>query len=455
MTAAYHAPQALLPDGWARDVRLEVGADGSIVAVRPGDAGEGCERLAGAVLPGMPDLHCHAFQRAMAGLAQRLEPGEASFWTWRETMYRFLERLEPEDVAAIAAQLYVELLEGGYTTVVEFHYLHHDRDGRPYADPASMAWAVDEGARRAGIALTLLPVVYLTGGFDGRALEGGQRRFRLDPAGALDLLDRVGERFGDDPDRALGLAPHSLRAVPPAALAEAVRGAAPSLPLHIHVAEQVREVRDCLEATARRPLARLADLVGLSERWCLVHATHLDDDEALLLAGSGAVAGLCPTTEADLGDGLFRLPEHLEGGGRLGIGSDSNVGTDAFAELRLLEYGQRLTSLRRLVAASAAEPSTGGRLWRAALAGGAQASGRPIGRLAPGLRADLLVLDGASPIHAGLAGDRLLDALIFGPGRAPIRDVMVGGRWVVRDGLHPRRAAIGAAYRSVLARLLA
>jgi formimidoylglutamate deiminase len=448
------AETALLPDGWARDVRLEVGADGSLVAVRPGDAGEDCERLAGTVVPGMPDLHCHAFQRAMAGLAQRLEPGEASFWTWRETMYRFLERLRPEDVAAIAAQLYVELLEGGYTTVVEFHYLHHDRDGRPYADPASMAWAVDAGAREAGIALTLLPVVYMTGGFDGRELEGGQRRFRLDPAGALDLLQRLARRLGDDPDRALGLAPHSLRAVPPAALVEAVRGADPSWPLHIHVAEQVREVRDCLEATGRRSLARLADLVELGERWCLVHATHLDDEEVLLLAGSGAVAGLCPTTEADLGDGLFRLPEHLDGGGRLGIGSDSNVGTDAFAELRLLEYGQRLTSLRRLVAASEAEPSTGGRLWRTALAGGAQASGRPIGRLVPGCRADLLVLDGASPTHAGLAGDRLLDAVIFGPGRAPIRDVMVGGRWVVRDGVHPRRAAIGAAYRDVLARLL-
>jgi formimidoylglutamate deiminase len=454
--AVLHAPVALLPQGWVADVAIELALGGDILSVGPA-AGLSGERLAGPVVPGMANLHCHAFQRALVGLVQRLEPGEASFWTWRRAMYRFVERLSPEDVRAIAAQLYVELLKGGYTTVAEFHYLHHDVDGRPYAEPATMALALHVAAEEAGIALTLLPSLYMSGGFDGRPLEGGQRRFRLDPEGLFRLWDRVAAVFRDHPARRIGIAPHSLRAVPAPVLVEAVAEARrrdPAAPAHIHVAEQAREVRECLEATGRRPVERFFDLVQPDAGFCLVHATHLDDEEVQAIAASGAIVGLCPSTEADLGDGLFRLADHLAAGGRLGIGSDSNIGTDAAAELRLLEHGQRLSSLRRLVAASEAEPSCGGRLWRAALAGGALAVGRPIGRIAPGFRADLLVLDGAHPSLAAAVDDRVLDGWIFGPGASPVRDVMVGGMWVIRDGEHALAQRIATAYRATLRRLL-
>jgi formimidoylglutamate deiminase len=443
------APSALLPDGWAEDVLLEIGPDGDFTSVSPGRGGQGWERLAGPVLPGMPNLHSHAFQRAMVGLTQRLQPGEASFWTWRETMYRFLATLEPPDVEAIAAQLYVELLKGGYTGVVEFHYLHHAPDGQRYADAAAMSWAIDAAARMAGIGLTLAPVLYMSGGFGGAPLEESQRRFRMDPGQAFELLERLGEAFAGDPDRAVALAPHSLRAVPGPALVEAVDALHhrdPSAPVHIHVAEQVREVRECLEHHGRRPLQRLFDLVTVDRRWCLIHATHLDDDEVEAFAGSGAVAGLCPTTEADLGDGIFRLADHLAAGGRFGIGSDSQVGTTAPSELRLLEYGQRLTQLRRLVASNEIEPSCGARLWRAALEGGAQASGRRVGRIAPGYRADLLVLDASAPDVAAHDGNHRLDALILGPTACQVQDVLVGGRWVVQSGRHPRQSEIAHRY---------
>lgn len=453
---AYLAPHAMLPHGWEACVRIEVSPDGNIVGVRANDEGQGCERLSGPVVAGMPDLHSHAFQRAMAGLVQRLEPAESTFWGWRQAMYRFLEALTPEDVVAVAAQLYIELLKGGYTTVAEFHYLHNAPDGRPYADPAEMCLAIHEAARNAGIGLTLLPSLYMTGGFDGRALEGGQRRFHLDPDGLFRLLDRLDAIFRDDPARRIGIAPHSLRAVPAPVLRQTVgemRRRDPTAPIHIHVAEQVREVEECLAHAGRRPLALLADTVALDPGFCLIHATHLDDAETAALADSQAVAGLCPTTEADLGDGVFRLVDHLDGGGRIGIGTDSQASTCAADELRLMEYAQRLTRRRRLVAATPAEPNTGGRLWRAALAGGAQAAGRPVGRIAPGFRADLLVLDADHPSLVATPDDRLLDAMIFAPGPSPIRHVMVDGAWRIRDGAHALEEPVADAYRAVLRRI--
>ena len=453
---AYLAPHALLPHGWESCVRIEVRPDGNIVGIRANDEGIGCERLAGPVIPGMPDLHSHAFQRAMAGLVQRLEPEESTFWGWRQAMYRFLEALTPEDVVAVAAQLYVELLKGGYTTVAEFHYLHNAPDGRPYADPAEMCVAIHEAARSAGIGLTLLPSLYMTGGLDGRGLEGGQRRFGLDPDGLFRLLDRLSALFRDDPARRIGIAPHSLRAVPAAVLREVViemRRRDASAPIHIHIAEQLREVEECLAHSGRRPFRLLADTVQLDPGFCLIHVTHLDDAETAALAGSPAVAGLCPSTEADLGDGIFRLVDHLGGGGRLGIGTDSQACTAAADELRLMEYAQRLSRRHRLVAATAPEPSTGARLWRAALAGGAQAVGRPVGRIAPGFRADLLVLDADHPSLVATPDDRLLDALVFAPGPSPIRDVMVDGAWRIRDGAHALQEPIADAYRAVLRRI--
>jgi formimidoylglutamate deiminase len=468
------AARALLPDGFADAVRLEVDEQGDLVTVETGVAPEGrppaddakphgaaepaaVEHLGGVVLPGMANLHSHAFQRAMAGLAERLAPGEASFWTWREVMYRFLARIGPGDLAAIAAQLQVEMLEAGYTALGEFHYLHHQPDGRPYPDPAAMANAILAARQATGIGLTLLPVLYMTGGFGGHPPEPGQRRFVHDLDRFAALLHGLASATAGDPDLRLGMAPHSLRAVPDGALADAIArldAIDPTAPIHIHVAEQAREVRDCLAWCGRRPVEHLLEIAPVGARWCLIHATHMAEAETEALARSGAVAGLCPTTEANLGDGLFDLALFLDHGGRFGIGSDSHVSISPIEELRWLEYGQRASMLRRLVAASEAEPHCGARLFRGALAGGAQALGRPIGALAPGHRADLIHLDADHPILFGATGEALLDRLVFSGNVSPVRDVMVGGHWRVHAGRHPDRAEIASAYRATLRRLL-
>jgi formimidoylglutamate deiminase len=422
------------------------------VGAPPGDT----ERIAGIVIPGMVDLHSHAFQRALAGLTQRLGADEASFWTWRNTMYAFAQKITPDEQRAIAAQLQVELLKGGYTSVVEFHYLHHQPGGRAYDEPAAMSLAIHEAALETGIALTLLPVVYMQAGVDGSPLAGAQRRFALDPEGWARLADTMSRVFADDPNRCIGLALHSVRAVPAEAISS-VLGAARSqpaqMPIHIHIAEQPKEVHDCLERFGRRPLQLLVEAAELDQRWCLVHGTHLTDAELALVAERQAVVGLCPTTEADLGDGIFPLAAFVALGGRYGIGSDSNMATDAAGELRLLEQGQRLAHLRRVSAATEASPHCGSTLWSSALLGGARAAGRPVGRLAPGFRADLVALDREHPSLFGRKGDQLLDSHLFGPGSA-VRDVMVGGSWNLRDGHHTAEETIARAYRRALARLL-
>jgi formimidoylglutamate deiminase len=448
-----HAPEALLPSGWARDVRIEVDGTGCIASVTPQAPTTGAVGLRGPVLPGLCDLHCHAFQRAMAGLAERRAGSGDTFWTWREVMYGFVSRLNPEDVEAIAAQLYVELLKGGFTSVCEFHYLHQDPDGRPYANPAEMSERLVAAAASAGIALTLLPVLYMTADFGGKPPTPGQRRFLGTPNSIASMIDKLGAAH---PEVRFGFAPHSLRAVPADALADAVHSLDaidPAAPIHIHAAEQEKEVTDCVAWSGRRPVEWLLDHHRLSPRWCVVHATHLADVETDALAASGAIAGLCPTTEANLGDGLFPLARYLERGGSLGIGSDSNVSVSAIEELRWLEYGQRLAHRRRSVAATLSSPSPGATLYQAALAGGASASGRPTAGVAQGQQADLLVLDPDAPFLAGRAGATLLDALVFGGNANPIRDVYVGGRPVIVDGRHGGEAAILARFRRALARL--
>ena len=454
MTSLYCA-QALLPDGWAENVRLEIDAEGWLTAVTAGGAAEGAAQAAGPVIPGMTNLHSHAFQRAMAGLAERQGGGTAggdSFWTWRQVMYGFLDRLGPEQVEAVAAQLYVEMLKAGYTAVAEFHYLHHDPSGAAYADRAELSRRVIAAARRTGIGITHLPVLYAHGGFGGKAADSGQRRFVNDADGLFRIFDAVAAEVAGDPQVAVGLAPHSLRAVTPELLAEALaaldaRDA--GAPVHIHIAEQAREVDECLAWSGARPVEWLLGHVAVDRRWCLVHATHMSEAETAHLAASGAVAGLCPTTEANLGDGLFPAPAYLAAGGRLGIGSDSHVSVSPVEELRWLEYGQRLIAWSRNLLAAEPGGSVGAGLWRRALAGGAQAAGRPVGRLAAGCRADLLVLDRDHPILAGRDGDMLLDALVFSGNANPVRDVMVGGRWVVREGRHPLEDEAAAAYRAV------
>ncbi len=436
---ALWAPAALLPGGWADAVRLEVTADGHLSRVAVGADATGALRLPGPTVPGQPNLHSHSFQRALLGRTQVRGPGEDSFWTWREAMYASLERLGPEEAAAVAGWLAVELLEGGFTAIGEFHYVHHQPDGTPYADRALLGRRVAAALRSAGLRTTMLPVLYAHGGFGGVAATAGQRRFLNDVDDILDIIDAL--RDPDDPGLRIGLAPHSLRAVTPAQLRAALAGLPDDAPVHIHIAEQVKEVDDCVAWSGARPVRWLLDEVGVTPRWCLVHATHVDPGEVADLAASGAIAGLCPTTEADLGDGLFPAVDYLAAGGAIGVGTDSHVGRSAPAELRLLEYGHRLRDRRRNRALAPGERHVGAGLWRAAAVGGARALGFRGGVLAPGHVADLVSLDPTHPSLVGLAGDALLDAVVLGQGDGAIDTVVVGGEPVVTGGRHRDRAA--------------
>jgi formimidoylglutamate deiminase len=437
-------------DGWQADATFDVTASGRLLDATDG-AGESTGRW---VLPGMPNLHSHAFQRAMAGLAERKGRSDDSFWSWRETMYAFAAAIGPDELKAIAAQLYVEMLKAGYTQVCEFHYLHHQPDGTPYAQPEAMSLALIEAAREAGIALTLLPVLYISGGFDGRALTARQRRFGHGVDGYLRLLDTLRQHESDH--LRVGIALHSLRAVPETAMREVLASdIAKACPIHIHIAEQIGEVQDCLATRGARPVEWLFEHADVDARWCLVHATHLTEAETRQLARSGAVAGLCPTTEANLGDGLFPLAAYQDAGGTFGIGSDSHISVSPVEELRWLEYGQRLTSGHRNVAARAQGVSVGETLWRAALHGGAQASGMPVGELHSGARADLIVLDESSAMLAARDARSMLDCLLFAGNTPLVRDVMCGGEWVVRGFRHRDETRIAADYRVVVNALAA
>lgn len=433
---------------WRSDATFGVDSTGKLVAT----AGGSPDYLDGWVLPGMPNLHSHAFQRAMAGLAERRGPGDDSFWTWRETMYGFAERIDPDTLQAIAAQLYLEMLKAGYTQVCEFHYLHHQPDGTHYAQPEAMSLALIEAAREAGIALTLLPVLYMSGGFDGRPLSARQRRFGNDVDGYLQLLAHL--RKHESHDVRVGVALHSLRAIPEGAWRGVIEHEALKTgPIHIHIAEQIGEVQDCLAKRGARPVEWLFEHAPVDPRWCLVHATHLTDQETVQLARSGAIAGLCPTTEANLGDGLFPLARYLQEGGRLGIGSDSHISISPIEELRWLEYGQRLSTRHRNVAARNAGDSVGETLWREALKGGAQAADLPIGALETGMRADFFVLDSESPLLSARNERSAMDSFLFAGNVSPVRHVMAGGKWVVRDFQHRDEARIAARYRTAVMRL--
>ena len=448
----YFADHAWLPHGWETNVRLAVDDDGTIGAVDDAASRDDAESLGRFVLPAMPNLHSHAFQRAMAGLAERQTNAEDSFWTWRETMYAFAGRIDPDSLRAIAAQLYVEMLKAGYTQVCEFHYLHHQPNGAPYADPAAMSLALIEAAQEAGIGLTLLPALYMTGGFDGRPLSERQRRFGSTVESYLRLLEQL--RKMENSTLRIGIALHSLRAVPENAmttvLASNVLDAAP---IHIHVAEQIGEVQDCLQVRNARPVEWLLDHAPVDPRWCLVHATHVTADEIRGIAQTGAVAGLCPTTEANLGDGLFPLKPFLDAGGVIGVGSDSHISVSPVEELRWLEYGQRLTTRHRNIAVSESSSSVGESLWSDALFGGARASGIATGALEDGTRADMLVLDGTSPLLAARDSENVLDTFLFAGNSQLVRHVMANGKWVVRDFRHHDEARIAERYRATTKRL--
>ena len=442
---ALFARHALLPQGWQRDVLLEWDTRGDLTRVVPQASAPLGVARADHVLPGMVNLHSHAFQRALGGLTERAGEGPDSFWTWRDLMYRFAARITPEQIEAIAAQLFAECLRHGYTSLCEFHYLQRGPGGEPYARPAETAERVAAAGHATGMGLTLLPVLYSHAGFGEQPLRPEQRRFRTGVDDVLAIVEALSPLRGGQLE--VGAAPHSLRA----ATIDQIRALSAQLPegrpLHIHIAEQQGEVEQSLAHCGKRPVASLMEQVEVDERWCLVHATHLVDEEVRAIACSGAVAGLCPSTEANLGDGLFPLQSFIAQGGRFGIGSDSHVSQSPVEELRWLEYGQRLQHQRRNVAFTAGQRDVGQYLWQAALSGGAQAAGRKVGALAEGLRADLLVLDGSHPNLDGVRDEEVLGRFLFCGNDNLVRDVLCGGRWVVQGGRHVAQDAIAQRYR--------
>jgi formimidoylglutamate deiminase len=440
-------------DRWRASVLLAVGADGRWSAVQPDTPQPaGVAALPGPVLPGLVNAHGHAFQRAFAGLTERRDSGSDDFWSWRDRMYRVALRITPQQLETVATQLYIELLRGGYTHMCEFHYLQHGSDGSRYDNPLAMSLALIRAATNAGIGLTMLPVLYERAGFRQPTLRDDQRRFATTPDDVIRLRDGV--RAMNAPLVSAGVAIHSLRA----ASSEAISGLLASCagdegPIHIHAAEQIGEVDDCIAATGMRPIEWLARHVTLDARWQLVHATYATTKEIAAVAVSGAGVVLCPSTEANLGDGFCDLPRWLAAGAALSIGSDSHVTRDWREELRLLEYGQRLLLRRRNIAAAPepGSPASAERLFNAVLAGGAAAAGLARWGLQTGARADLLVLDTDDESLLGVPDEQLLDALVFSSPSRPWRDVMVAGRWVVRNRRHDGGAA--QAFRAAMSEL--
>lgn len=456
--AVFFAKSALLQDGWERNVVIKTDAQGWIEHVdTDAEMPQDAVALDGSVIPGMPNLHSHAFQRAMAGLAESSTGGRDSFWTWRETMYGFLRTITPADQEAIAAYLYMEMLKGGYTSVGEFHYLHHDFGGAPYAEREKTSHHIIAAAQTAGIGITHLPVLYAFGGFGGQSANEGQNRFLNDAGQITAMIESLRRHYKDNPQVRIGLALHSLRAVDRKMIEKAVasvREKDPATPIHIHIAEQIKEVNDCLAFSGKRPVEWLFENIEVDKHWCLIHATHMNEKETTALARSGAVAGLCPTTEANLGDGLFNLSDYMAQGGRLGIGSDSHISVSVIEELRLLEYGQRLLRHERAVTKTQGISSVGASLYREALSGGTRALDRETGAIAPGKRADFIVLDENNPSLLYRQGDLILDSMIFSGNQNPVRDVFCGGRHIVKNFRHLNEAEILAAYKKTLEKLL-
>ncbi|MBD8166402.1 formimidoylglutamate deiminase [Erwinia persicina] len=444
----FFAPRALLAAGWQHNVVIEVDPQGMILATTANSTPEGAQRLNGIVLPAMANLHSHAFQRAMAGLAEVAGDPQDSFWTWRDLMYRMVQRLSPQQVGAIATHLYIDMLKGGYTQVAEFHYLHHQPDGHPFSDDAMLQQLI-LAAEQSGIGQTLLPVLYSYAGFGCQPAQPGQKRFIQDTQQYLAQQQRLQTLIAGRPLHNQGVCFHSLRAVSERQMREVLDNSPGDWPVHLHIAEQEKEVNDSLAWSGERPVSWLLDRFDVNPRWCLVHATHLDEDEIRRLAASQAVAGLCPTTEANLGDGIFPATEYVAQGGRWGIGSDSHVSLDIVEELRWLEYAQRLRDRRRNRIVTAQQASVGDVLFQQALAGGAQACGVKTGSLQPGFRADWLVLGGDALLD-NTPDVSLLNRWLFAGQRTQIQDVFVAGQQRITAGQHARQAETDAGLRDAL-----
>ncbi|MBA3593894.1 MAG: formimidoylglutamate deiminase [Pseudomonadota bacterium] len=454
----YAAPQAWVNGAWAQDVLLTVGADGHwlrIQAKGTPQALRDAERLSGPVLPGLVNAHSHAFQRAIVGLTERASAGGDDFWSWRDRMYSAALRITPEQLEAIAALLYAELLQAGYTQVCEFHYLHNHTDGKPYADPLAMSLALVRAAQRTGMGLTLLPTLYMRSGFNATGLREDQRRFASTPDSVLRLAEGVMAQ--SDSRVNTGLALHSLRAVNAAALQEVAAAArARGMAVHTHIAEQTQEVNDCVAATGQRPIEWLLSHAPVGAHWNLVHATQSTADELQGVQRSGAAIVICPNTEANLGDGVFDLPAYAAAGGRWSIGSDSHVTRSWQEELRLLEYSQRLSLRQRNIAARVlGGTSSADRLFSAALAGGSGATSLPLAGLAVGQRADFAVVDMASPALLGVPADHVLDAMVFSSPDARLSEVFVAGRRVLSSGQVPEWQRLAADFSQAMRALWA
>jgi len=448
-----HFQHALLPDGWANNVSVDIDKDGNISAVETDVAGE----YNGCLLPGIANLHSHAHQRAMAGLAERAGDNNDSFWTWRTTMYGFLDAIQPQHLHAIASQLYLEMLKAGYTRVAEFQYLHHQSDGSHYDNIAEMSLQTLSAACGVGIGITNLPVHYQFGGFGGQPTSDQQRRFANDPENYLSIVSSLLDASGEDKNIVTGLTAHSLRAVTKESFTEVLSAYAKqeNRPIHIHIAEQTKEVDDCVAWSGARPVEYLYDHFAVDGNWCLIHATHMTEAETLQLANSASVAGICPTTEGNLGDGFFNATHFLDAGGKFGIGSDSHISISPTEELRWFEYGQRLVHRSRNQLSGGFNRSTGRNLFDLAVAGGAQACGHNSGTIEVGKRADFIVLNSEHPLLCGRGGDELIDSWIFSGNENTVCDVYVGGKQVIADGHHEQEDAISSRFKSTLNELRA
>lgn len=448
------AEQALLASGWANNVRIEIGTNGTIETIETNTVcqAEDINLTNRALLPAPSNLHSHAFQRAMAGLTEYRSAARDNFWTWRKLMFKFADILSPDDAEVIAAFVQMEMLEAGYAASGEFHYLHHQAEGIPYDDPAEMANRIVAAAETSGIGLTLLPVLYRRGGLDDSQLSSGQSRFGCTRDLYENLISSAQSSVANlSADALVGVAPHSLRAVSKEDL-EWVQTLLPNAPVHIHVAEQTIEVDDVIEAYGTRPVQWLLDNNPVDSRWCLIHATHMNESEVSRLAKSGAVVGLCPITESNLGDGIFEATRYLSSGGLIGFGSDSNIRISLSEELRTLEYSQRLRDRTRAVLVDG-DNSVGRNLFEAVSKGGAQAMSRKCGQIAEGQLADLLTLDMDSIHTTGLEGDKLLDAWVFAGDDNLVRDVFSAGRHLVVDGHHRSHASITSKFHATINRL--
>ncbi len=448
------AEKILLSSGWAKQQTLTI-ESGVITAIESGQHDD-AEVVQGIIIPGMVNCHSHAFQRAFAGFSEQGSDGQDSFWTWRQIMYKFLKQLSANDAEVIATQLYIEMVKMGYTRVAEFHYLHHDITGEKYTPLATMAKAIFNAAKKSGIGLTLLPVLYRFSGFGEQTPSTGQQRFINDIAQFNQLVSDCFQLSQGYSNSNIGIAPHSLRAVDKTSLqivVEHVRKLDAKAPIHIHISEQQQEVNDCIAHYGKRPVQWLLDNMPVDPQWCLIHATHIDNNELHGIINTNAVAGICPTTEANLGDGIFPTAEFLQQQGKFAIGSDSHISVNPIEELRWLEYAQRLVRQQRAILASNVQPSVGFNLWQKATQGGAQSTNSNVGELAVGKQADLLVLDPQQIALFAHSDQHLLDSFIFASQQNQIKDVMINGVWVVKNKSHELEQSSSSEFSNLLNRL--